>query len=127
MMQNAILGEKQLSDEGEIIEQLKEKFANASRSEKIQILTVLPKSWSIRKVQQEFGTSNFMARRAKQLVKEKGILASPDPKPGHTLGQRTLELVHCFYESDNTSRVMPGKKDYVSVRTEEGRVHTQKD
>ena len=36
----------QESDEAEMINQLKEKFSIAGRSEKIQILTVLPKSWS---------------------------------------------------------------------------------
>ena len=43
-------------DESEMIRQLKEKFKETiMRSEKVQILTVLPKSWSIRKVQDEFG------------------------------------------------------------------------
>ena len=49
----------------------KEKFARASTS-RSQILTVLPKTWSIKKVQEEFGASNFIARKAKQLVQEKG-------------------------------------------------------
>ena len=51
MMQKAVLGDvhsDQTNDGGEIIKQLKEKFSTVGRSEKIQILTVLPKSWSIR-------------------------------------------------------------------------------
>jgi len=67
-----------------------------------------------------------MARKAKQLVKEKGILSTPDPKHGHTLSQTTVDLVCTFYESEDISRMMPGKKDYVSVRTSDGRVHVQK-
>ena len=67
-----------------------------------------------------------MARKAKQLIKEKGILSTPDPKHGHTLSQTTLDLVWTFYESEDVSRMMPGKKDYVSVRTSDGRVHVQK-
>ena len=43
-------------EDSEIIRQLKEKFSTASRSEKVQILTILPKSWPIRKVQEEFNT-----------------------------------------------------------------------
>ena len=126
MMQKAIIGSEQTNDEVEIITQLKEKYSTARRSEKIQILTVLPKSWSVRRVEEEFGVSNFMARKAKQLVREKGILSTPDPKPGRTLPQGTVDLVSDFYESDETSRIMPGKKDFVSVRKAEGRVHVQK-
>ena len=78
----------------------------------MQILTMLPKSWSISKIQAEFGASNFMARKAK-LVKDKGILSGPDPRPGYTIPQETSDLVVGFYESDGCSRLMPGKKDFV--------------
>jgi len=46
-----------------------------------------------------------MATKAKELVQEKGILATPDVK-----------LVHVIYKSDEVSRIMPGKKDFVSVQ-----------
>ena len=45
----------------------------------MQILTVLPRSWSIRRVQDEFGASNYMVRKTKDLVKKKGILSTPNP------------------------------------------------
>ena len=67
-----------------------------------------------------------MARQAKELVKEKGVLAIPDLKCGHALTEQTVHLVQSFYQSDDISRVMPGRKDYVSVRVGEGRVHVQK-
>ena len=51
-----------------------------------------------------------MARKVKQLVKDKGILSSPDPRPGHTIQQETSDLVVGFYESDGCSRLMPWKK-----------------
>ncbi len=87
MMQKAVIGDVHSdNDEVEIITQLKEKYSTAERSEKIQILTVLPKSWSIRRVEKDFGVSNFMARKAKELVREKGILSTPDPKPGRNCG-----------------------------------------
>lgn len=40
------------------------------------------------------------------------------PKPGPSLPPETVDIVHAFYESDNISRVMPGKKDFVSVKQE---------
>ena len=62
----------------------------------------------------------------KSLVEEKGILSLPDPKPGHSLTQGTADLVVAFYESDESSRMMPGKKDFVSIKDAGGRRHIQK-
>ena len=68
-----------LNNDSEIIEQLKENFhSSTDRSQKVQILTVLPKSWSIRKVKEEFAVSNYMVRKAKDLIKDQGILSSPN-------------------------------------------------
>ena len=115
------------SDESEMILQLKEKFRETTkRSEQVQILTVLPRSWTRKRIQNEFGVSEYMARKSKQLVREKGVLSSPDPKPGHSLPSATLKQVADFYESDEVSRMMPGKKDFVSVRQEGKRIHVQK-
>lgn len=97
----------------EIIDQLREKFnSSSSRSEKVH--TILPKSLSIRKIEKVFpNATNFMVRKAKQLVKEKGILSEPNPKPGKSLPENIIKIVTEFYESDMISRVMPGKKDCI--------------
>ena len=87
MLQMAGIDEK-TSDDGEIIAQLKEKSCTANRSEKVQILTVLPQSWSIHKIQTEFGASNFTVRKAQALVAASGILTTPNPKPGRSLLQK---------------------------------------
>ena len=117
----------QESDESEIIMQLKVKFqATTKRSEQLQILTILPQSWTRKRIRAEFGVSDYMARKSKQLVQEKGILSSPDPKAGSSLPSETVKLVTDFYESNEISRTMPGKKDFVSVRQEGRRVHVQK-
>ena len=97
--------------EGEIIEQLKEKFKICSKnSEKLQILTILPKSWTWIKIMEEFKVSEYMVRKAKKLVSEKGILTTPNPKFGNTLPATTVNLVKQFYNSDEISRVMPERK-----------------
>ena len=50
MMEKLFIGEDSKSDDSEIIRQLKEKFRLMSeRSIRIQILTILPQSLSIRK------------------------------------------------------------------------------
>lgn len=115
------------SEEVEMLQQLKEKFASTTkRSEKMTILSILPKSWSCQKIEEEFGVTNYMARAAKKLVREKGILSTPNPKPGRTLSDVTAESVKDFYNSDEVSRMMPGKKDYVTIRNKEGKNQVQK-
>ena len=128
MMEKLVIGEDSKSEDSEIIRQLKEKFQSTSeRSIQVQILTILPQSWSIRKIETEFGVSNFMARTAKKLVREKGILSTPNPKPSHSITQTKVDMVVSFYESDESSRLMPGMKDFVSVKQPDGkRVHIQK-
>ena len=116
-----------IGDGDEIIEQLKKKFKETtSKSEKLQILTVLPQSWTHKKIQYVFQTSEYMARKSKQLIREKGIHSSPNPRLGHSLPCKTVDLIKNFYESDDISRAMPGKKDFISVREGEKRVHVQK-
>lgn len=113
--------------ESEIIEQLKLKFSQTTkRSEKITILTILPQSWSCKKIEEEFGVSNYMARTVKRLVSEKGILSTPNPKPGKTLNENTAQLIKDFYNSDDVSRMMPGKKDFVTIRSQGSKVQVQK-
>lgn len=114
--------------ESEIIDQFKEKFKISNKNEKFLILTSLPRSWSCAKIESEFGVTNYMARKSKKLVEEKGILSTPDPKHGKPLPQETAVLVKEFYCSDEISRLMPGKKDYVSMgKNFEGKpIHVQK-
>jgi len=84
-------------NEGKIIKQLKERLRTTTKnSEKVQILTILPKSWPIRKIQSEFGATNYMAWKAKDLVREKGVFATPNLKLGHPIAHKTADLVCGF-------------------------------
>ena len=46
---------------------MKEKMKLSNRNEKLQILTLIPKSWSIRKAAEEFGVSKSTIQKAKLL------------------------------------------------------------
>jgi hypothetical protein len=70
--------------------------------------------------------SNYMIRRAKQLVMDHSIMSSPNLKPGKTLNKVTVEVVKSFYNSDEVSRVMPVKKDYISIKVSGVKMHEQK-
>ena len=46
----------------------------------IQVLTLAPETWSIKKVGNFFNVTEYVARKATSLVHEKGNLALPDKK-----------------------------------------------
>ena len=92
-----------------------EKLKTASYPEKIQVLTLIPDKWSREYASKQFDVSEYLIRTACELKKVGGTLAQPAPKKGKTLPQKTLDLVQSFYEDDEYSRQMPGKKDYVSI------------
>ena len=78
--------ERETQDNGlEMIKQLKEKFAVASsRSEKLTILTILPKSWSVAKMMSEFGVTKYIVSSAKKRVENNAsVNGNCNPPPGH--------------------------------------------
>ena len=65
--------------------------------------------------------------KVKQLVSEHGILILPNPKKGRALPLEIETLVKTFYERDGISQMMPGIKDFVSVKNDDGtRARVQK-
>ncbi len=67
-----------------------------------------------------FKCSQYMARQAKRLVNEKGVLSTPNPQIGKILQSETIDKVTQFYYSPEISREMPGLNDYVSVKGADG-------
>ena len=55
----------------------KEKLVTASNTEKLQILTLVPDSWSRKYCYEYFGVSEYLIRSARELKQRKGILAQP--------------------------------------------------
>lgn len=114
----------------EILKQLKEKFNDPSTSIYIKnmILTIAPKSWTENKLAEEFGTSRRQAKIAKLLVDQFGILSSPNPRgSSRKLSAEVENMVKCFYLREDISRIMPGKKDFISIKLDDNkRTHVQK-
>lgn len=100
----------------EIINQLKEKFNSPGidRNDQLKILSVLPKSWSINKIVEEFEAPIYMVRQVKQLVNEQGILCTTRARSGHGISETDKQVVIDFFDSDDISRPMPGANDFVS-------------
>lgn len=108
------------------VELLKEKCHSASRKEKMKLLSLVPSSWSILKTMEEFNVSEHMVKRAREVKKTKGILGEPDPKKGKCLSPEVVARVIAFYQSDEYSRMCPGKKEFVSVRIDGKKEQMQK-
>ena len=106
-----------------LLDDIKKKLINATYKEKIQLLTLTPDSWSRRFAAEFFNVSEYAIRTAQKLKEENGILAIPDSKTRNKLPPQTTELIKLFYNDDEYSRQMPGKKDFVSVKKN---VHVQK-
>jgi hypothetical protein len=70
------------------------------------------------------GASNYAVRTAKQLVKQHEIFTSPNPKPGSSLNSEVAYTAENVYCTDSVSSVIPAKKCYVVVITENTEVCT---
>jgi len=117
--------------EDKIVAALKNKFErSATTSEKILVLSVALTAYSQRKVFELFkdiGGTVYLIRKTYQLMNGKdGLFPTAAPKAGRRLPKETVEIVRQYYESDESSRLLPGKKDNVSTRVNGERVHTQK-
>lgn len=68
----------------DLLENLKTKYhdEDTTKCEKIQILTLLPLSWSYKDIQEHFNVSDYMIRVSKQLQIESGPLSKPSLKSG---------------------------------------------
>jgi hypothetical protein len=58
-----------------------------------------------------------MVCTSKKLVAPKGIMSSPNVKPGRQLPPATAGMLEQFCVSHKISRIMPGMKYYVSVNS----------
>lgn len=74
------------------------------------ILTLLPESWSVKKIIEEFKAPNYQVRQVKKLLQQLGILFTPNQKLGKN-----------FHQSEEVSRLIPGIKDCISAKDSKGR------
>lgn len=114
--------------EQEMLQQLKDEFFKTDRRDvHTQILSVLPRSWSARKVAKEFNTSVHFALHTKKIVDQHGILCDAEKRMGTTiLPDARVKIIEDFFTQDNVSQPCPGKNDCVTVRLNDEKVKLQK-
>ena len=105
---------KKINDFDCFLSQLQIKIKNTlNKREKISLLTATPESWSLDKAANFFNVTRAQIRHARSVKAEKGIFGIPDLRPSVEFPPEIIKLVQDFYYTN--SRVLPGKKDYVSV------------
>lgn len=119
--------DNETNDESNVLKVIQEKFSSTTdRNKKIQILTIIHQ-WSYSKIKTHFpNATRHMIEVAKKIAVNKGILEGPNPKTHPSLEDSVINKVLDFYNSDEYSRLMPGQKDYVSVKIDGVRNQIQK-
>ena len=76
---------------------MKEKLKISNRKQKLQILTLIPNSWSVRKETEEFQVSKSTIQKAKILRAEEGNIGYPDTTKRQRLSRELLDTVLPIY------------------------------
>ena len=105
---------------------IKEKLPFSDKNDQYKLLTCVPDSWSIYKIMEFFEVTEHMARYSRKLRNAGGPFTAPPKKAGRPLSEETQKAVIEFYLLDEISRILPGKKDFVSVKVGNKREHLQK-
>ena len=82
----------------------------ADKRKRLQLLTLTPKSWSLRTAAEEFKVSKTTVQKARIIKEEKGILELPDLVVSKTIDQGTIQLAKAIYSDDQYTRQLPGEK-----------------
>ena len=101
---------KSKQDLDSLMELIKAKFDISSKPEKLKLLTLVPESWNINYTENYFSASQRMIKTARHLKQMHGIMAEPSKKEGRSISEKVKNLVHEFCQSDEYSRMCPGKK-----------------
>ena len=86
-----------------------------TRSQKLQVLSICPNFQSREKFAQDFNVSKRIVTQARSI----DFMALPPPRAVVPFPRETKEAVIKFYEDDQFSRLLPGKKDRVSIGKKE--------
>ena len=63
-----------------LIGKIKEKMLRFNCNQKIQLLILVPISWSNKYIEEEFNATNYMVQISCKLLQKKGILSFPEEK-----------------------------------------------
>ena len=103
-------------DMDELINSIKKQLSiTTSYRKRVQLLTLIPKSYTARQAAKAFQVTRHLAKKAINLRDAEGILATPASIKRERISDIIKDQVIGFYLDDENSRQMPGQKDCVSV------------
>lgn len=106
----------------QIIDLVKEKFNTVTNDEKIQLLTILPPSWSSLRIANEMNCNEYLAKRSKERQKDHGIFSYP--KIGTI--EEMKKLINAFYCQNDVSEKLPGKENFITIEKDGMKCKIQK-
>lgn len=111
-----------------MFEKLKKNFSECDKNDplKVQILTLVPDDWTLQKIADEFNTTMWLARKARDLLKNEGVFGKVKPNQGKNLSPEIEKKIKDFYNSDEISRMMPSIKDTVTMKVDGVKTKVQK-
>lgn len=108
--------EQQMASEyDKLMLEVKEKLLTANRKTSQQLLTIGPTSWTPYYAAKFFHVSRQLVEKSRELREKHGICSTPSYAPKSSITDEMKKIVEDFYCDDMYSRMMPGKKDYVSL------------
>ena len=111
-------------DLNEIYQNIKHRISEVDDDKKIELLNVLPKSYSNNRKVQEMGVGRRLVEKANE-YRESGKERERQKRKDR-LSEEDIERVKAFYRRRDISRECPGAKQYVSVKIGGERVRLQK-
>ena len=112
-VQNNIAAETQsnANDLDYLVDCMKDKLKIPNRRKRLQILTLVPNSWSLRKAAEVFSVSKSTIQKSWLLRDEEGIAEYPDLLKRQKLTEEIINKIKSFYCDDEFSRQLLGKND----------------
>lgn len=107
-------------DWNKLIADIKQKMSKSSYGEKLQLLTLVPVSWTYEKIMDEFSVTRHMVYRSKNLFATQGLLGTPARKRGKPLNQETENKILSIYTDQELTRELPGERNTISIKDEQG-------
>ena len=102
--------EQKAKDLDQLMEDINGQIAVSTFRRRIQLLTLAPKSWKIRYKADCFDFLCYLVQKAFKLRDDKGICSIPPKKGGKLLPLWVITNIRQFYQGDQNSRLLPGKK-----------------
>ena len=81
-----------------LMDMVREKVEFSERNDQLKYLTLVPDSWTVKEIEDFSGVGNSIARKLKELKKEKGLVPEIVKKKGKVLAADIAESVAAFYE-----------------------------